>query len=168
MKLSAVFWVFSYPSFIFIYTACLGAVKLSAKVTSSGDWLRHLYWFIIQFTVEVLNFHWKKFFSVMPVVQPLSDFLVRNASGIPGPHIWSLFYPKKCDAIRNFILQRFSWDQTTWANIMWPCSILLPLCLDQFNSSLQIEQLRNSLFSVNYVINAFLFPVFTFVCLKWK
>ena len=75
---------------------------------------------------------------------------------------------KKCDAIRNFILQRFSWDQTTWAIIMWPCSILLPLCLDQFNSSLQIEQLRNSLFSVNYVINAFLFPVFTYVSLKWK
>ena len=160
MKLSAVFWVFSYPSFIFIYTACLGAVKLSAKMTSSGDWLRHLYWFIIQFTVEVLNFHWKKFFSVMPVVQPLSDFWYVTCQGYQDH--------KKCDAIRNFILQRFSWDQTTWANIMWPCSILLPLCLDQFNFSLQIEQLRNSLFSVNYVINAFLFPVFTFVSLKWK
>ena len=58
------------------------------KIISQNDVigrLRHLYWFIIQFTVEVLNFHWKKVFSVMPVVQPLSDFLVRHVSGIPGP-----------------------------------------------------------------------------------
>ena len=165
MKLSAVFWVFSYPSFIFIYTACLGAVKLSAKMTSSGDWLRHLYWFIIQFTVEVLNFHWKKVFFGDACRSTLIWFF--GTSRVRDTRT-GYFIQKKCDAIRNFILQRFSWDQTTWANIMWPCSILLPLCLDQFNSSLQIEQLRNSLFSVNYVINAFLFPVSTLVSLKWK
>ena len=95
-------------------------------------------------------------FLMMPIVQPLSAVLWLGTHQRCQDHVFDLWFGyEKCDAIRNIILQHCYWGRTTWANITWPCSILLPLCLDQFNSSLQIEQLRNSLFSVNYVIKSF-------------
>ena len=117
MKLSAVFWVFSYPSFIIIYTACFGAVKLSAN----DDVIRRL---ITSFVLIYLTVYcWDFFIFTEHRLFPLILSRLKNIR-------WFLM-AFEGDAIKVWISRSNHVSHHVW--------FYYPLCHDQFNSSLQIE-----------------------------